>query len=856
MRSGLIDEIRMNDQFTNFTLSEFEDLSKEKDSIPLVRKKTLLTREFLQHLTSSSGNIVILPPNCRYLEQTSNGVIAVIEEPPAFRTIKINMDLSNEIERLERVGKLKEYGINKRDLGMPPYTFTLAFPYVIFILWINEQKQPSYGEAYVRTQQIIGMSDVLYKIPLLNIANNQSICFGDRFHTAATSINAAIQHAIMVFWSAEFNPDYVYNYQAYKAVPLVNTYLEWNALSHQDPMFIYNVDWIRMPLNLLQAIERVKGNLNLSSKRSLSYRDLRSVIDIPKDSGEEKEINKKSKKTLKLYFDLANELLVLDERINVGDQITFKSKTMHLYSLGGFREGGGIKYMQMLYNGRPITMKLTTKMIHYLHRAIIDSKYVQKATLNNGLEIEAGNIIFFTTPAGSRVYKKVEYIRNSFDGRVEANLGGDFFILENIKNAELFNMETPTYFGVKLEKGKEYIYIHNTMELHYPISRCIKLKFESVDVVRDNVVLSFRMEDKERYNINLKESPASQTLFEVTNTEQISTPFYIGRRIYSSSDRYSEDKKHNPKTVWRQGHKFFNSEFARLTTPKAGDTAKLLDGERLYIPGPIDIEFNIGENVVVADWENPLEMLSVKTIQGFKHNEKTGDISMILVNKHGAISEQPYIQKGTIFTGKVRKVVTKYEELSAGIKIQADAPRVPNFPKKDVNIIVAFVIDTGTEPLVLCSNGCTLWYSDVIKKFNLIQMKSPAWKTMQHVPLDLSKVKFQAGDIIRSVNYFKNDAGYLIYDPSKTRALRVVSLAENGYTKVPSEMNANIFDKYQIAESILDCIPEPRISPSKIRDDRVFKGYPTFHGTYFVDELSSMEFTSEKGVLNVSSICE
>lgn len=851
LKSGLIDEIRMNDEYTSFALSEYEECLKDKDSVPLVRKKTLLTRDFLRHLSSTSSGLVVLPPNCRYMEETNNGVIAVIEEPPAFRTITINMDLSNEINRLDRTGKLKEYGIDVRDLGNPPYSFTLAFPYVIFILWINPYNQPSYGEAYIRTQQILGLSDVLYKIPLLNISDSQSICFGDQFQ-AETSLNAAIQHAIMVFWSAEFNTDYVFNYQAYQDVPLVNTYLEWNILSQQDPMFIYNVNWIRMPMNLLQAIERVKRNLSLSSKRSLNYIDLKNIIDIPKDSGEKKTINKKTKKTLNLFFDLANELILYDETLNVGDQITFKSKTMHLYSLGGFREGGGIKYMQLLYNGRRITMKITTAMLNYLHKAILDSKYIQKAILSNGLEIQPGEIIYFTTPAGSRVYKKIEYIRNAFDGKVEANLSGDFFILENIKNAERFDMEMPKYFDIQLEKGKEYLYINNINEARNPLSTCIKLKFETVDVVRNNIVLSFRLEDSEKFNINLKDSSAVQTLFEIPDSEPIKTPFYIGRRLCSSADRYSDTKKHNPKTVWRDGHKFFISEFSSLRVPHPEDTAKLLDGSRLHIPGPIDIEFNIGENVVVADWEHPLEILSVKTIQGFKHDEKSGDISMILVNKHGNIFEQPYIQTGNIFTGKIRKVVTKFEDLSAGIKIQANTTGIPNFPKKDVNIIVAFVIDTGAEPLVLCSNGCTLWYSDVIKKFNLTNMKAPAWKSLQHVPLDLSKIKFQAGDIIRSVNYFKNDAGYLLQDPSRTRSLRVINTKE--YPKIPSEINANIFDKYQIAESILDCIPEPRISPSKIREDKVFKGYPTFHGTYFVDERSSMEFTSEKGVLNVSSI--
>ena len=149
--------------------------------------------------------------------------------------------------------------------------------------------------------------------------------------------------------------------------------------------------------------------------------------------------------------------------------------------------------------------------------------------------------------------------------------------------------------------------------------------------------------------------------------------------------------------------------------------------------------------------------------------------------------------------------INKIEKLSVGTKIIAKESGIASFPKKDVNIIVSIIIDGPHEPLVLCSNGCTLWYSTIMEKFELITMKSKRWKTLQHIPLDLSKIKFQAGDIVVGQTDYKNKTGYLLYIPITTNNIRALPITSYNH---PSD--TFVFDKYFISDAIFDCIPTPR----------------------------------------------
>ncbi len=139
-------------------------------------------------------------------------------------------------------------------------------------------------------------------------------------------------------------------------------------------------------------------------------------------------------------------------------------------------------------------------------------------------------------------------------------------------------------------------------------------------------------------------------------------------------------------------------------------------------------------------------------IQAFKFNESSGNITFILADRDGNLHQEKYVdgQNGFIYVGRIRKITNTFGKLTAGTKIKCKEAGIPHFPMKDVNIIIGFITDTdGPDPLVLCSNCCTLWYSDVLSKFQKITMKAKKWASLKHAPIDVSKIKYQAGDLVQ-----------------------------------------------------------------------------------------------------------
>ncbi|NHJ48355.1 MAG: hypothetical protein FK733_11280, partial [Asgard group archaeon] len=249
-----LDEIRLNNKYATFSLSDYDN-GEMNESKPIINKKTIRTSELIQKINNVSDlrprEFMIdhlFPPNCRYYEEHPEGYIVLIEEPPAFRTISIDKDMSNEVEALKSIGKLKEYGYEnwKEENPKRPYTFNVALPFTIFMLVFSKNFDFLNGMVFFRNKQISGFSDPLCKTPFLNVNSNQSVCFGGRVHKGPKrSIFSDTTHVINVFWSAIFNTDYIYNYVDYQEVAGVCDYLTWEYYSHTDPMFIYKVDWLK-----------------------------------------------------------------------------------------------------------------------------------------------------------------------------------------------------------------------------------------------------------------------------------------------------------------------------------------------------------------------------------------------------------------------------------------------------------------------------------------------------------------------------------------------------------------------------------------------------------------------------------
>ena len=834
LKKDLIQEIRLNRDYASLLYSEYSPDELKKESIPIIKRKTVLASDYLQRLTSSSLKNTITPPNCRYIEELDSGYIVIIEEPPAYRTIKSSMSVNRELNDLEKNNKLDLYGYTDwKTKNSSPYHFTLAFPYVIFMFYINHYNEVAAGQVFVRTQQMTGLSDYLLKIPMCNISDSGLVCFGDAINKRCQSLTATIQHAIMVWWSATFNTDYTYNYAAYKNISILNSYLEWQYMSQANPMFIYNADWIKMKRTIGESINRLKEIYSLRAKKTMGYKQLADMFNKTHDTGIEIKVTKRSRKKAKLFFDIAQGMYINDEiNINVGDSFKTKSgKIAFISSFIGFPDGSDVKYIQIDVNGHLSMMKLTNNCRKFLAVKITEQRRVNQITLANKTIITPG-IILKVIQGGFESYKKVDYIRKShgIDGDVfEVKMGNDYYLSSSL-NAVEFELDKLEINGVILNKNDQYVIINNHKQEGAKINGCL-MNFKSIDVRNNQIVARFKNDNgtfKGRSRtIELSKSYDSKKIFNAKDEDvkHLEGIFRIGRKLFimpGSFDRHSALNASwgiNGTVVYENQHSMnlINGKYTKY----------LIKDDRFFIEGAdFNTEFHIGDKIVVADWKNPLDVLTVKELNGFKYDETDGDIYFIMSDKAGTLSESKYVdgKNGVIKTGKIRRVTNKIGDLSAGTKIIAETAGIPCFPKKDANIIVAFIIDTGREPLVLCSNGCTLWYNDVIDNFKKIALKSKTWANFDHAPLDLSKIKLQAGDIINGIKDYDNNHGYLLFNPSSTRALRAMPLEY--FDKYPESYT---FDQYMIRGCNLDCIPAPRIPPTKIEEAGTIRGVFNMH---------------------------
>jgi len=861
---GLSREIQLNDDYAKLVYAKFENSDKiglKSKSTPVIKMKTMNTVDYMRKLTGKESINGIFPPNCRHVEPVNGGHLIVIEEPPAYRTVSINLSMSDEISRLRREGLLEKYGYTPEFMKTfkAPYTFTLAMPYMIFILVTNKLNELTHSQVYASPRQISGFSDYLYKAPFSNIASGQSICLGDKSYKRCRSLQELVSHIIMVWWSAEFNADYLYNREAYKDVPVLGSYMEWQYMSQANPMFIYNAGWIQWSRKLGGQIGKIKGDISKYSgsggERGLTYNELADIFYTHEDSGIDIKAKSTSKTKQRLYYDISQSVyLAPDVNINVGDCIKMKNGSYaYLDSLAGFMDGGEVTHMLMECNGRMFHMKFGKQYQKFILNQLRKQRRVQKATLPNGVVVKPGDIIKIKNES-VETYKVIEYIRKS-RGEDQDILDikiGKYYYLTDQLDAEVFDIKSPVISGMKMNK-KDFYLLNDSITYPRCISRASLVKYDTVTVNESNkLAAKYICQNKHikptlKY-INLNE-PNVRPLISYKEVKSIGGIFRVGRKLFitSKDGKRSSDKG----SVWAYNGSILYEPIYSLKAPLKMSLETLIkDGRTFSVPGPdFDTTFTIGDKVVVADWTNPINVLNIKEIQGFKNDTEHGDIYFILSDREGNLSQELYIRRcGTIYTGRIRRVTNKIKTLHVGTKIIAKKGGITNFPMKDANIIVAFIIDGPHEPLALCSNGCTLWHSTIIKDFTCIKMKSKKWATTPHVPLDVSKIKLQAGDLINGQRDYKNNQGYLIFGPSTTRALRALALEY--YTGRP---DSYCLDKYFMNDAIFDCIPNPRLGPKKQTDLGTVKGYFDFHGSVIESPGSKCDFTfiNERGDVHV-----
>jgi hypothetical protein len=874
-----VEEIRINPKYVQLLHSEYPE-GLDQPSTPKVRRSVHLTKNYLQKITSGFGGASVLPPNCRYIEKLRNGHIVVIEEPPAYRTISVGYPMEQEIAKLKSEGKIEEWDIDTKyysDFNNAPFKFNLAFPYVIFILMFDEVNHLIAGQSYLRNARLAGLSDYLLKAPLMNISSNQHICFGDKAHGDFNTLHDAIENTIMVFWSATFNSDYTYNYAAYKDVPGVSTYLGWQALSQIDPMFIYSVDWIKMDKNIYQTLQHLKDQHHNMPMTHLGYKELEHLFTSPGDTGKDALPYSRSRKKIRLYYDIAQGIY-LDSTfyVHVGDPIPWGKHTAYIDSFIGFTETDVIREIRLqLDNEKLIKVKFNTKVKDFIHAGAKKLRYDEQGTMKNGTVIKEGDIIVVKDGYGNPSYRKVHFIRNARDGVTEARIGNSFYILENTEG-ELFNLDTPKYDNIILNKEENYVIIRSVNSGPYHAGS--NAQYTGLDVREDGTLkFSFVGTDKscspqdQRYNLQVRDSSSrrmamlgrkQRKLFTEDEIRPLPQVFRIGRKLLAQTDMRHDGVD---SYCWATPGGVVYDNNHSTSSPDIKQVAEHLiknDGLTFEVESfDLNIRFDLGDKVVFSDWNNPINMLMVRTITAFTIDEAKGTLNFVLSDKDGVLTQVEYVKgilssrgSSIISVGKIRKITNKFDRVTAGTKIIAQHGYIPHFPKKDVNIIIGFITDTGgDEPLVLCSNCCTLWYSDMMEKFKRVGMKSKKWATLAHAPIDITKIKPQPGDILTGVGGdYQNSFGWLVIRTNESKTPRMMSLGY--YTSYPETYT---IDNYVKNHTVLDCIPNPRISPTEQSKMEATWAFPNFHGLFIENSLSQLQFLQEeRSFLHVQDSCE
>jgi hypothetical protein len=193
----------------------------------------------------------MLPTGARFYFKKGQTEVLVIEQSPRTITVSVN-------------DKNKRTGTDRRG------QYTVAFPYVVFVLFFLETSLINLSVFY-RTTPLENISDDLFLTNLPNVSNysyNGIMCRAcTNLDGIGKSIAEKAEKAIKRFWESEFNSDLgVYatkvGNKLKKIDKRVSTLKNWEIASALDPFFILSVDWRFSRHTLQKVIEKGANAMN------------------------------------------------------------------------------------------------------------------------------------------------------------------------------------------------------------------------------------------------------------------------------------------------------------------------------------------------------------------------------------------------------------------------------------------------------------------------------------------------------------------------------------------------------------------------------------------------------------------
>lgn len=837
----IINEIRIDEQFTSLVTPQ-KAKDRNTDNIPMIRKHIKSTESFLNGIKKSFlKNDDILPLNCRYSKYLrDDSKFFIIEDGPHLRTINADLYMESTIEKLKLKGQLDEFGFtNFLKENKQPYKFILSFPYIVYLIKLSSSNYVQEFKIFFRLSPLTGRSDYLLKANLPNIDRYQKVCLGNKNKESSRNltINETCEYVIHMFWSSIFNEDYNYNLIEYgNKVSEVGDYLTWMYYTKKDPMFIFDVTWISYKNTIGKEIYNMT-NVCDEFSQLFNFKTLEnSLIKIQK--------NEEIKNEEISYENLCESITFSNGILSVGDSFIFEDEEgveVFINSFIGHKRSNLPTHIEVeTTNQEILTIKLDLATRNSIDMQLMKRNYIESTKLKNKVIVKIGDIIKVNFPF--KLYKMVERIRKARDGKIEIILNGDNYLAENLE-AEIFDIFHPKYNEISLKPNETYILedlCHVSSNTVVLVNTYEKVKFLKVNVnTKGELNFVFKnVTAKVIIHVPIGKTN-DQKIHEMLNINLAPEIFRLGSQLFSN---FNQTILMSETGYLADADNYLKN---KITIEKVFNFCMSSSKESLKISSfDNEINFEIGDKVVVTDWKDPINMLMIHTIESFYYNKEKDAIEICLKDKDGKIKSVQYIKKEGIIIyvniGAIRKIQTKYEGITSGTKIRAIKSGISNFPKKDVNIIIGFLTDTGAEPLVLCSNCCTIWYSDLIINFELIQRSSVKWGKFKHTPIIISKIKYQCGDIISGVDGFPQT---ILANVTFAQGLHLADIRDFSrnyfYT---NKANLQQLKNYYIRHGFIT----PRYSISQISTFPKFSGVPNFHGSYTKKDLVKILFFQDK----------
>ncbi len=715
------------------------------------RNNLYKTDEFFKRLMSAvSIKGSVIPRNCRYIDTTDNGYkIVVIEDPPAVRTVNVDLDFNSSYENFKITGKDKVVKVDDLIGKTKPYQITLSFPYVVYLLLFNNANRFSRMKVFYRLSPITSEYDYLLLANLPNIGSQQVVCLGD-IKDAYNGISDGADSAISAFWANSFNTDYISNYCEYgKQVPELKDFVLWAYNTIIDPMFIFNVKYLKNERNIKEECDFFfKGfaDSNFDTSRVVSF--FRSFVSPSSVSVNGKLFSSRTG-TLDTCF-------LRNKPLSIGDKIKISGEELYINDILTDKATGHVTHLSLETPDEQIKTIPIDKIPN--DQFEIYEPLIDKIKLADGSEVSVGDNVIMSYPF--KKVRTIEKIRMGRDGNPEVMFKGDpvdYYLLDKMAVTKMGEIK-PKFSGIELNKDDEYIIYRNNDDI---IKYFAHVTYIGHDVSMDgDIILNFSENKKYLSSSNsarkwrlynqLDDGSQDYSIAKKEDLKQLSArTFRVLNKLYQNNNKdiymindciICEERKYTGGTT-----PTYNSELAV-------QDLLAVDGKKLSIPSyDTTIEFSIGDDVVIADWTSIYNMVTPRKVHSFVYDDQCLFI-LTIDPETGVLRKDKYIdfKQNMVYVGSIRKIDLNVKNLENGNIIVAKNPRIPYFLKKDVNKIIGLITDTVSHPpMVLCSNGLTIW-GDEMDQFEIYPKRHRMYKRLLNKlspAVDVNEIKEQLGDL-------------------------------------------------------------------------------------------------------------